>query len=319
MPARRHVARWREAFAREFLRLDIEPLDPERFQADATIRFLPGLKIGSCAIAASRWRRTRLMINPASEEFGLMFGTVGPALLSQRGRSFELGVGDAGTCLHSEPADLTLPCASGRHVGLIVPIKKLGALVPDLEARMPCRIPRESEPLRLLTGYIGLLADEEALATPELCGAIVTHVHDLIALAIGATRDGSEVAARRGLRAARLRAVKADIAANLASRELSVVVISKRQGITPRYLHMLFEAEGTSFSRFVLAQRLGLARRMLADPGHDRQAIAEIAYDAGFGDLSYFNRAFRRRFGMTPSEVRMHPVGTARPRRGGLS
>ena len=76
---------------------------------------------------------------------------------------------------------------------------------------------------------------------------------------------------------------------------------------------MLFETEGTTFSQFVLARRLSLARRMLADPRPDHQAIAAIAYEAGFGDLSYFNRAFRRRFGMAPGEVRMESVGTARP------
>jgi AraC-like DNA-binding protein len=29
-----------------------------------------------------------------------------------------------------------------------------------------------------------------------------------------------------------------------------------------------------------------------------------VAYEAGFGDLSYFNRTFRRRYGATPSDVR---------------
>jgi len=38
-------------------------------------------------------------------------------------------------------------------------------------------------------------------------------------------------------------------------------------------------------------------------PGAVR-GVPDIAYDVGFGDLSYFNRSFRRRFGRTPSEVR---------------
>ena len=142
------------------------------------------------------------------------------------------------------------------------------------------------------------------LGSPALCRAAVTHVHDLIALAIGATGDGAELASRRGLRAARLRAVKADILSNLGTRDLTVSAVARRQGVTPRYVHMLFEAEGTTFSQFVLSQRLMLARRRLADPLRDQMTITEIAYETGFGDLSYFNRMFRRNYGATPREMR---------------
>jgi AraC-like DNA-binding protein len=32
--------------------------------------------------------------------------------------------------------------------------------------------------------------------------------------------------------------------------------------------------------------------------------ISSIAFESGFGDLSYFNRAFRRQYGAAPSEIR---------------
>ncbi len=301
------VPTWREEFARGFLRLDIKPEDAEHFQADATIRALPGLKIASCSISASHWQRTRMLIDPGTDCFGLMFGTAGPALLSQRGRTLELGVGDAATCSHTEPAELALPHENGRHIGLVVPLKPLTALVPDLEGTIPARIARDSAALRLLASYLDALAEAATLASPELCRTVVMHVHDLIALAIGASRDGRELAAGRGLRAARLRAAKVDILENLASQQLSATALAKRLGITPRYLHMLFETEGMTFSQFVLGRRLLLARRLLADPRHDQRTITEIAYEAGFGDLSYFNRVFRRRFGITPSDARREP------------
>jgi AraC-like DNA-binding protein len=66
----------------------------------------------------------------------------------------------------------------------------------------------------------------------------------------------------------------------------------------------LLEGEGTSFSEFVLAQRLLRARRILTDPRMADHTIASIAYEVGFGDLSYFNRTFRRHYGASPSEVR---------------
>jgi len=44
-----------------------------------------------------------------------------------------------------------------------------------------------------------------------------------------------------------------------------------------------------------------------ATPGNCGKKIAELAFATGFGDLSYFNRMFRRSFGMMPSEWRTLP------------
>ena len=85
-----------------------------------------------------------------------------------------------------------------------------------------------------------MLTDGSALASPEVAGLVAAHLHDLIALRVGATSDAAAVAEERGVRAARLRAM----------------------------------------------------------------SISSIAYDVGFGDLSYFNRAFRRRYDATPSDIR---------------
>ena len=74
-----------------------------------------------------------------------------------------------------------------------------------------------------------------------------------------------------------------------------------------RYLQKLFATDGTSFSEFVVNQRLANAYRMLMSPLHSHRAISNIAYEVGFNDLSYFNRAFRRRYGLTPTEVRNGP------------
>lgn len=127
--------------------------------------------------------------------------------------------------------------------------------------------------------------------------------HDVIGLALGATREVAELAAGRGSRAARLRAIKADIAQNLEG-DVTAGALSTRHRISPRYIRKLFAGENLSLSKFVLCQRLTRVHRMLADPRFADYTIADIALAAGFGDVSTFNRAFRRRFGMTPSEVR---------------
>jgi AraC-like DNA-binding protein len=54
----------------------------------------------------------------------------------------------------------------------------------------------------------------------------------------------------------------------------------------------------------VLGERLARVHQMLRSPLHLARGTSAIAYDAGFGDLSHFNRDFRRRYGATPSDVR---------------
>jgi AraC-like DNA-binding protein len=121
---------------------------------------------------------------------------------------------------------------------------------------------------------------------------------------MGATPDAAEIAKGRGLRMARLRAIKADIAEKLTDPDLSVETVALRQRVSPRYVQMLFEQEGTTFSQYVIGQRLARAYRMLSDPRFVDRSITSVAFDAGFGDMSYFNRAFRRCYGGTPSDIR---------------
>jgi AraC-like DNA-binding protein len=135
---------------------------------------------------------------------------------------------------------------------------------------------------------------------PELQRLVVTHIHDLIAAIVGATRDARAIAEGRGIRAARLHAVMADITANLADCGLTVAGVATRQRVSPRYSAQAFR----ELSAFVLGQRLSRAHRMLSDARLAHRSISLLAFGVGFSDLSYFNRAFRRRYDATPSEIR---------------
>jgi AraC-like DNA-binding protein len=165
-------------------------------------------------------------------------------------------------------------------------------------------VPGTTYALKLLTGYLRALLNEEALSSSEISRIVVAHLFDLIALSLGATRDAAAAAQLDGVRAARLHAIKSDIAARLPDCSLTIAAIAARQGVTPRYVHKLFESIGTTYTQFVLWQRLERAHRMLQDHRLAERSISSIAYDVGFGDLSYFNRAFRRQYNATPSDIR---------------
>jgi transcriptional regulator GlxA family with amidase domain len=123
-------------------------------------------------------------------------------------------------------------------------------------------------------------------------------------------RDAPERAGGSGLRAARLAAIKDDIARNLGHRDLSASMVAARHQLTQRQVQRLFESEGTTFTEYMLEQRLTRVRRLLGDPRRFHDKISTLAAEAGFLDLSHFNRAFRERFGDTPSGVRMVAPGS---------
>jgi len=294
---------WREVFARQVCRLEFEPLSEGHLDVDANLLALPGLSVGWCLSAKSaRWSRTAELVKDGDDGFALIMPLTGAVTRFQRGQELDAKPGEGVGILNSEPGGIQFRQLD--DIAAMVPRSALSPLVPDLEEAATRLVSRTNDALRLLRLYLTAWRETFDITDPAVCRLAVTHVHDLIALALGATRDAAAVANARGMRAARLNAVKADIAANLTARDLSVATVALRQGVTPRYIHMLFDGEGTTFSQFVLAERLACAHRLLLDPRHAHQSIGAIAYASGFGDLSHFNHAFRRRYGATPSEVR---------------
>ncbi len=106
------------------------------------------------------------------------------------------------------------------------------------------------------------------------------------------------------LHAVRLRAIKSDIADNLRQQGLSIHGVASRHGVSAAYVRRLFAAEGTTFSHYVLQQRLAAAHLMLGDASMADRSISAIAFEVGFGNVASFSRAFRRRYGMKPAALR---------------
>ena len=59
-----------------------------------------------------------------------------------------------------------------------------------------------------------------------------------------------------------------------------------------------------NFSEYLNLYRTSEAEEILLDPEQDKTPILRIAMDLGYVSLAPFNRAFRRRTGMTPTEYR---------------
>jgi AraC-like DNA-binding protein len=295
------VAAWREEFGRTILRIDLAPSTPEHFRASATAYRASNFGLLRASTSAVHQSNSPELIASDDVTFGVIANA--PWGASQFGRSAELRPGDGAMLNNGEVGSISLP-RDCHYVAFAIPQSAIRPLVPDLDAMFARRIPASNAALRMLMRYLELAVTDGVVNTPELEAAFTNHIIDLLALTLGATRDAAEFAKGRGLPAARLAAIKADVVRNLGRFDLSIEAIARSFHITPRQVQRLFELDGMTFTEFVLRERLAYAHRLLCTPTHAARPISAVALEAGFGDLSYFNRSFRRRYGTTPSDVR---------------
>ncbi len=303
LPERDRVPVLCDVFGRQLLRLETDPFPDARFYTHLEMRALPGLRMFAGAAAGTRFRRTRELMADGNDEIGLILKKNGTNTISHRGRDAVLGDGDA--CLYSSAETSTFTIISPvQSIGLGVPYAALAPLVSNIGDALGRLMPCGTAAMGLLRSYVGALQDDAALQSAEARHQVVNDIYDLIALVIGATRDARETAKGRGVRAARLRAVKTDVKSRLADPELSIHAVARRHQVTERYIQMLFRGEGTTYRDFVLGQRLNYVYRVLTAPKSADCNIGDVVFATGFGDLSYFNKSFRKQYGTTPSAIR---------------
>jgi len=297
------TAVWREVLGRVHLHLDVEQVGDGPLHATVESHRWASASLYFSDTTPVRASRTREFVQDGDGDFRLLradgagyhYVSNGVDHVVEDGCSALLFNGVVGSVRYLGPCRVT--AVRLRRADLAHAIR-------GFDDRAIRRAAPDTRALRLLAGYVELVRVQGPTGDPLMAAQVANHLTDLVALALGATGDAAEIARGRGLRAARLSAIKADIVANLASPDLSIAAVAARHGVTSRYVGMLFESEGSSFTDFVLEQRLCRAHRTIGDPRHADRMISAIAFAAGFGDLSYFNRTFRRRFGMTPSELR---------------
>jgi len=304
IPERERLPVFREVFGRAVLKYDLEPLPDIPFNIDLKFQALPGLMMMSGRAHGSRNRRTleTLAADP-TDDIGMIVNLRGPHLVTHGRQELVLGDGEAALVSLGEVCSFTHR-PPGDILALRVPRNQFAPMVNGLDDCYMRRIPSATPALRLLTEYIKLVQSNQEIVVPQVQHLVAGHVQDLMAVMVGATRDAAVSAEGRGLRAARLHAIKQDIIGSIDQPDLSVATIAARHRCTPRFIQRLFEAEQTTFTDYVLSQRLARAHRMLTDPRRASDKISSIAFDAGFADVSYFNRAFRQHYGDTPSGVR---------------
>lgn len=201
-------------------------------------------------------------------------------------------------CVEVEAGDLIVwNTANATRFEVLQPLNKLTLMVP-------WRILRESFPLlrtppqagklesRFGIGYL-LVSQMRAMAKElpqlenHLVGATSRAMLELVSATLfHARRQGTDN------HSIDLRMLQQYIIRNLHDENISPSAIAEVNGISLRKLHLLFQREDTSVSRFILQKRLEGCKNMLSDPTLNQLQVSEIAYSKGFRSISHFSRVF---------------------------
>ncbi|MDR6100166.1 AraC-like DNA-binding protein [Agrobacterium larrymoorei] len=174
----------------------------------------------------------------------------------------------------------------------------LGSAASQMSVLMLRPISNDCLPLQLLICYAGYML-QQPHQTDGQADMMVRHFYQLLPVLIAELAAG----VARGGRPDRLSAIKQSVGAHLSDSGFSLADVAHSERISARAVQKLFHREGTTFSRYLLERRLEAARQalLLRGPG---EAIMQIAFDCGFDDPAYFSRAFRKRYGVRPTDMR---------------
>lgn len=178
------------------------------------------------------------------------------------------------------------------------------------------RFPREQIPLsatlsttqglgRIATEFCATLATEGSKLNFAVRTGLGDQLMDLLAFTL-MSHEGDMPAADGSVQKARLRSVQQWIEAHVTESDLSLERVATANGMSLRYLHILFRNCEMSASEWIWNRRLQLAYDRISR--NEGASITAIAYDHGFNSSSHFSTMFRRKYGISPRDVnRLQP------------
>lgn len=306
LPKNDRFETWRETYARKKAGYQLSHIDQRPFFAQSSFHSLGSVKLARTTCTALRYRRgAREIAEDGSDGFAFDFCVNGRFELFQ-GRQ-RLVVTQQTATLVDHSLDLeggVGPVAPGDYFKLSsvsLPRTELSRRVPKVERLLLTPV-RDQGALRLLVTYLNSVEQQSLGQDPSLNRLIGEHILDIVGFLLGSQdkadrNDG-------GIHAARRVALVHYLEQNYREPNLSVDTIAASMKISKRYLYYLLDETGEGVTQMLIRLRLERARQLLADPKYGHLGIADIAFDSGFSDLSYFYRQFRRRFGETPGVSR---------------
>jgi AraC-like DNA-binding protein len=298
---------WRDMYVARYGENDMSYASDRPFAMRSEFARLGNIGLARAEGTIDRWARTsqHVALDGQSDfQFGFNHGGT-RSFVVQHGREFVCGIGELMFTSIAEAREVQGEGGRFGWTGLSMARERLLERVPAAEDLVARPIDQNAPAMRHLARYLDFVfCSDEIGGDPALVAQVATTLADLAVLALGAGRDAAEIARRRGLRAARLQQILAELHAGFSNPAFSAHHVGRKLGLSARYVQELLQQTDLSFTARVLELRLQKARATLADPRYDRVKVSDIALACGFNEVSYFNRCFRRRFAASPTQFR---------------
>jgi AraC family transcriptional regulator, positive regulator of tynA and feaB len=297
--ADRPFGSWTEDLADAFVPLEPRKIAEQPFQGTISRTDVASIQISR--VEATKHVVLRLRSHIARSIGDVYFVNLqldGVGRYTQRGHEQICGPGDLAIVDTTEPFEIA-NCRNFSLFCFAVPRQLLpGALAERPRLRLSATEAGRALS-RTLSGHAELCLRSEPNSGISAFGA--QHVVDLISHAPGILEGRSPE--RAGL-SVLLSMMLDHIDRHVDDPELCAATLAQKFHCSQRYVHKLFSTTGRSVGEHVNGQRILVCTRNLLDHAHRRATIAEVAFNAGFRDISYFNRLFKRSTGVAPREFR---------------
>lgn len=301
VPEPQRLAFVHDFVARHWAGMRFEPLHADDLNIDIAVFDLPdAVSIAKAHYPPMVGQRPRDLLSDGRDNYTIAIVSDDHEVSVEGRPAVTVKAGDLLLVNEATHFEVRHPCATTVEL-VSLAYSQMSARMPRLDRAPFYHIPRSAPGASWFVGYANLLRQAPPVGDKARQTA-ANHIHDLVAVALEGFVPTDTTHRDNSIRAARLELIKKYVADRVSDAALNVQAVAKRHGVTPRYVQQLFERDGTTFTHFVRDRRLELAFDRLAEGSS--ASVAHIAFESGFSDLSNFNRAFRRRFGVTPSEIR---------------
>jgi len=249
-----------------------------------------------------------IRVTPHSENDS-MFVLVSPdgrERVAQNGREACLSVGSFCICDGALPwtLDFTGPA---RHVILIMPGKRLREIFPDWPQMAAMEISGEGGASAIFFELIASLCRHRGTVNEEAATELASTIAAALTAALRSLPQFHQTAPSQ-LETYHKERIRNHVKAHLRDPGLSVESVALEAGLSTRYVHRLFATEAIPLMKWVWMERLDHCCRDLGLNSLRNRSVSEIAFYWGFNNPAHFSRAFRNRFGLSPTDYRQQTL-----------